>query len=157
MPNSYLGIGEKSTECPEVVTCISAASGCQMKGNTCVNPSRLPTRQLRNKEVRNSYWKHLSDVASGRKLFGIILGDLVDKFLDYRWKDVENGTITEARFNTIQSQCRALLRTKPRSVKIAELDENSFHEWRQIQLKKSTRELSLIQVCAMVSAKFYAY
>ena len=99
----------------------------------------------------------LSDVASGRKLFGITLGELVDKFLDYRWKDVENGTITEAPFNTIQSQCRALLRTKPRSVKIAELDENSFHEWRQIQLKKSTRELSLIQACAIVSAKFCAY
>ena len=77
----------------------------------------------------------LSDVASGRKLFGISLGELVDKFLDYRWKDVENGTITEGRFNTIQSQCRALLRTKPRSVKIAELDENSFYEWRQMRLK----------------------
>ena len=77
----------------------------------------------------------LSDVASGRKLFGISLGELVDKFLEYRWKDVENGTITEGRFNTIQSQCRALLRTKPRSVKIAELDENSFYEWRQMRLK----------------------
>jgi integrase len=77
----------------------------------------------------------LSDVASGRKLFGITLGELVDKFLDYRWKDVENGTITEGRFTTVQSQCRALLRTKPRSVKIAELDENSFYEWRQMRLK----------------------
>ena len=28
----------------------------------------------------------LSDVASGRKLFGISLGELVDKFLEYRWK-----------------------------------------------------------------------
>lgn len=77
----------------------------------------------------------LSDVASGRKLFGITLGELVDKFLDYRWKDVENGTITEGRLTTIQSQCRALLRTKPRSTKIAELDENSFYEWRQMRLK----------------------
>jgi integrase len=80
----------------------------------------------------------LSDVASGRKLFGITLGELVDKFLDYRWKDVENGTITEGRLTTIQSQCRALLRTKPRSTKIAELDENSFYEWRQMRLKDNS-------------------
>lgn len=77
----------------------------------------------------------LSDVASGRKLFGITLGELIDKFLEYRCIDVKNGTITEGRLTTIQSQCRALLRTKPSSIKVAELDANSFFEWRQMRLK----------------------
>lgn len=77
----------------------------------------------------------LSDVASGRKLFGISLGELVDKFLQYRREDVKNGVITEGRFCTIQSQCRALLRTKPPSTKVSELDENSFYEWRQMRLR----------------------
>jgi integrase len=76
----------------------------------------------------------LSDVASGRKLFGISLGELVDLYLEYRRADIKSGAITEGRFTTIQSQCRALLRTKPRSTKIAELDENSFYEWRQMRL-----------------------
>ena len=77
----------------------------------------------------------LSDVASGRKLFGISLGELVDKYLEYRWEDVKNGVITKGRLTTIQSQCRALLRTKPRQLKVAELDENSFFEWRNMRLK----------------------
>ena len=40
----------------------------------------------------------LSDVHSGKKLFGISLGELVDLFLEWRWKDVEIGVITEGRF-----------------------------------------------------------
>lgn len=77
----------------------------------------------------------LSDVHSGKKLFGISLGELVDLFLEWRWKDVEIGVITEGRFTTIQSQCRALLRTTPRKTKIAELDANSFYDWRQMRTK----------------------
>lgn len=80
-------------------------------------------------------FKVLGEVAQGKKLFGISLGELVDKFLEYRWEDVKNGVITEGRFTTIQSQCRALLRTKPRKLKVAELTENSFYEWRQMRLK----------------------
>jgi integrase len=77
----------------------------------------------------------LSDVASGRKLFGISLGELVDKFLEHEGERVKGGFITEGRLTTIQSQCRALLRTKPRSTKIAELDENSFHDWTLMRRK----------------------
>ena len=77
----------------------------------------------------------LSDVHSGKKLFGISLGELVDLFLEWRWRDVEIGVITEGRFTTIQSQCRALLRTTPRKTKIAELDANSFFDWRQMRTK----------------------
>ena len=90
------------------------------------------TAKLRGEEL---IFKVLGEVAQGKKLFGISLGELVDKFLEYRWEDVKNGVITEGRFTTIQSQCRALLRTKPRKLKIAELTENSFYEWRQMRLK----------------------
>ena len=90
------------------------------------------TAKLKGEEL---IFKVLGDVAQGKKLFGISLGELVDKFLEYRWEDVKNGVITEGRFITIQSQCRALLRTKPRKLKVAELTENSFYEWRQMRLK----------------------
>lgn len=90
------------------------------------------TAKLRGEEL---IFKVLGEVAAGKKLFGITLGELVDKFLEYRWEDVKNGVITEGRFTTIQSQCRALLRTKPRKLKVAELTEYSFYEWRQMRLK----------------------
>jgi integrase len=91
--------------------------------------------QTAKQEGEELIFKVLGEVAQGKKLFGISLGELVDKFLEYRWEDVKNGVITEGRFTTIQSQCRALLRTKPRKLKIAELTENSFYEWRQMRLK----------------------
>jgi integrase len=96
----------------------------------------LKTKDLATARIRGDklIFQTLSDVASGRKLFGISLGELVDLYLEYRRADVKSGAITEGRFTTIQSQCRALLRTKPRSTKIAELDENSFYEWRQMRL-----------------------
>lgn len=94
--------------------------------------SDYETAKLRGEEL---IFKVIGEVAQGKKLFGISLGELVDKFLEYRREDVKNGVITEGRFTTIQSQCRALLRTKPRQLKVAELTENSFYEWRQMRLK----------------------
>ena len=90
------------------------------------------TAKLKGEEL---IFKVLGEVAQGKKLFGITLGELVDKFLEYRREDAKNGVITEGRLTTIQSQCRALLRTKPRNLKVAELTENSFYEWRQMRLK----------------------
>ena len=76
----------------------------------------------------------LSDVASGRKLFGISLGELVEKYLEWRQKDI-GSKITQGRFVTIRSQCRALLRIKRPETKVSELDENSFWDWRQMRLQ----------------------
>ena len=90
------------------------------------------TAKLRGEEL---ILKVLGDVAQGKKLFGISLGELVDKFLEYERERVAKGVITEGRLTTIQSQCRALLRTKPRSIKIAELDEYSFHDWMLMRRK----------------------
>jgi integrase len=76
----------------------------------------------------------LTGVESGKKFFGLNLGVLIDEYLEYRKKDIgKEGGITAGRFTTIQSQCRALLRTKPSSLKMSELDENSFFDWRQMR------------------------
>ena len=75
-----------------------------------------------------------SDISSGKKLFGITLGELVDEYLKWRQKDVGvEGGITEGRLGTIKSQCRALLRTKSEKLKVAELDKNSFYDWGQMR------------------------
>ena len=76
-----------------------------------------------------------SDVVSGKKLFGITLGELIDKFLDWREKDVgaiTNG-ITQGRLETIKSQCKAVLRVKPRGLKVSQLERNSFYDWAQMR------------------------
>jgi integrase len=75
-----------------------------------------------------------SDISSGKKLFGITLGGLVDEYLKWRKQDVNvDGGITEGRFGTIKSQCRALLRTKSPDLRVAELDKNSFYDWGQMR------------------------
>ena len=56
------------------------------------------TAKLKGEEL---IFRVLGEVAQGKKLFGISLGELVDKFLEYRWEDVKNGVITEGRFTTI--------------------------------------------------------
>jgi hypothetical protein len=71
---------------------------------------------------------------AGKKFFGMNLGTLVEEFLEYRKKDIDaEGGITAGRFTTIQSQCRALLRVKSPKLRLNELDENSFYEWRQMR------------------------
>lgn len=84
--------------------------------------------------AENEVFRIHSDVSSGRKLFGISLGELVEKYLEWRKKDVETGLITQGRLITIKSQCNALLRIKPEKLKVAELNENSFYDWRQMRV-----------------------
>ena len=75
-----------------------------------------------------------SDISSGKKLFGITLGGLVDEYLKWRKQDVNvDGGITEGRFRTIKSQCSALLRTKSPDLRVAELDKNAFFDWGQMR------------------------
>ena len=78
-----------------------------------------------------------SDIASGKKMFGISLGELVDEYINWRSKDVGASTngITKERLGTIKSQCRALLRVKSSHIKVKELDKNSFYDWGQMRLK----------------------
>ena len=98
----------------------------------------LKTTDLETARVRGEklILETYSDIASGKKLFGITLGELVGEYLKWRQQDVglEGGTgITEGRLGTIKSQCRALLRTKSEKLKVSELDKNSFFDWGQMR------------------------
>ncbi|WP_026377243.1 site-specific integrase [Aestuariibacter salexigens] len=105
--------------------------------------SDYETAKLRGEEL---IFKTYSDVKSGRKLFGINLGELVEKYLAWRERDVGvEGGITKARHGTIKSQCKALLRVKSPTTKISELDENSFYDWRQMRLKDNP-SISLVTI-----------
>ena len=72
----------------------------------------------------------LADVRSGKKMFGITLGQLVDEYLEYRKDDIglETG-ITKGRWSTIKTYLNALLRYKSPKIKLSELDTDSCYEY----------------------------
>lgn len=80
----------------------------------------------------------LSDIKQGKKQFGVTLGELLEEYLEWRYQDVVGGVITSGRFTTIKSQCRAVLRTKSKEVKVGQLDENSFYDWGQMRRKDNS-------------------
>ncbi|MGB2401667.1 MAG: hypothetical protein ACPH7H_07710, partial [Porticoccaceae bacterium] len=96
-------------------------------------------------KAREIYLKVYSDIASGKKIFGITLGELVEKFIEYRREDVINGRITAGRLGTIESQCRALLRIKRPTLKVSELHKNSFYEWFNMR-KKDNPSVTVVTV-----------
>ncbi|HHZ71066.1 MAG TPA: site-specific integrase [Methylococcaceae bacterium] len=57
------------------------------------------------------------------------LSELVTEFINWRAEDVDAGNITKGRLVTIKSQCRHVLKFKSESLKINELDRNSFYDY----------------------------
>lgn len=87
----------------------------------------------------------LSDVASGRKIFGITLGELVEIYKQWRKEDVELGNITAGRLVTIASQMKHLLAYKDENLKLSELSKDSLYDyanWRK-KMKVGVREVTI--------------
>jgi hypothetical protein len=87
----------------------------------------------------------LSDVASGRKIFGITLGELVEIYKKWRKEDVELGNITAGRLVTIASQMKHLLAYKVETLKLSELSKDSLYDyanWRK-KMKVGVREVTI--------------
>lgn len=94
----------------------------------------LDTAVLRGEE---EVLKIMSDVSNGRKIFGITLKELTDKYVDWRQEDVELGNITAGRLVTIKSQIKHLLAYKGEKLKLSELDEKSLHDYANYRKKTS--------------------
>ena len=62
---------------------------------------------------------------------------MINAFLDWRQKDVDAGIITKERLGTIRTQTNRILEFKDASLKIAELDKNSFYDWEQFRKSQS--------------------
>jgi len=91
----------------------------------------LKTRDLETalKRAEERFFQIHSDVASGKKLFGMTLQELVDAYLKFRYEDVELGNITEGRYRTIKYQVKHFLEYKGKTTKVSELDKNSCFEF----------------------------
>ena len=94
----------------------------------------------------------LQDISVGKQIFGITLGELVEKYLEYRKKDVvlneekkgQEG-ITIERWGTIRSKLNSLLRIKDPRMKLSEFDADSFYEYRQMRFEDNPK-VSLITI-----------
>jgi len=107
----------------------------------------LKTRDLATAKERAEkiVFETMSDISTGRKIFGITLDELVQQYLAWRQVDVDNGTITEGRHITIRSQMKHFLRYKSVDLKVSELDRNSYYDyasWRQ-QTHKGVRRVTI--------------
>mgnify|MGYP000035256687 CR=1 FL=1 len=98
----------------------------------------LRTKDFNTAVVRaeEKYLQTYSDITTGRKIFGMSLGELVTEYINWRAEDVDAGNITKGRLVTIKSQCRHVLKYKSEKLKISELDRNSFFDY-EVYRKKS--------------------
>ena len=106
-------------------------------------------RSLRTRDLttalqrgREEAAKILSDLHTGRKVFGITLGELVGSYIDDRSREVrskasEEGGISAGRLVTIKSQLKHLLQLKGSDLKVSELDRDSLFDWRLMRKAQS--------------------
>jgi integrase len=105
----------------------------------------LKTRDLTTalQRGREHASKLLSDVHTGRKIFGITLQELVVGYIDYRSKEVrstssEEGGISAGRLVTIKSQLKHLLNIKGGDLKVSELDKDTLYDWRLFRKEEAS-------------------
>ena len=88
----------------------------------------LQTKDLETALMRgeDEVFRIHGEVHSGKKIFGITLGQLIELYLDWRLKeDVGSGNITKGRWLAIQSQLKHLLEYKGSDIKLSDLDKQS--------------------------------
>lgn len=88
----------------------------------------LRTKDLETaiKRGEDEVFRVLGEIHSGKKIFGITLGQLVELYLEWRLKeDVTTGNITKGRWLAVRSQLNHLLAFKGPETKLSELEKNS--------------------------------
>jgi integrase len=100
----------------------------------------LKTRDLDTalKRGEDEVFKVLGEVHSGKKIFGITLGQLIELYLDWRLKeDVAAGNITKGRWNTIKYQLIHLLDYKGADTKLTDLEKQSCYNYAEYRRLKN--------------------
>lgn len=104
----------------------------------------LPTALERGREEAA---RILSDVSTGRKIFGITLQEVVDRYLSYRGREVGiDGGITAGRLVTIKSQLRHLVSIVGASTRVAELDRDSLYDWYLMRTENSAKTVQKVTI-----------
>ena len=113
----------------------------------------LKTRDMQTALERGKtlYHETYSDVKTGKKIFGITLGELIDQYLEWRREDAKVGNITKERVVTLQSQLKHMVAYKNKSLKLAELDRMSMYDYANARKLKhpSVRDETIINECPL--------
>jgi len=96
---------------------------------------------LAEKEVLQT----LSDVTSGRKIFGITLDEVCTAYLAWRQEDVDLNNITQGRHGTMKSQLKHFISMKSGDLKLSELDRNSYYDYENFRrkIKPDTKKVTI--------------
>ena len=90
------------------------------------------------KRGEDELFRVLGEVHSGKKIFGITLGQLVELYLDWRLKeDVAAGNITKGRWTTIKYQLLHLLAYKGADTKLSDLEKQSCYNYAEYRRLKN--------------------
>jgi len=91
------------------------------------------------------YLQIYSDIKTGRKIFGITLGELVAAYISKREEDVVAGLITKERVGTIHAHLKHLLLYKGENTKVGHLDRNSMFDY-VVQRRKEQSDVKDITI-----------
>ena len=91
------------------------------------------------------YLQIYSDIKTGRKIFGITLGELVKAYISKRQEDVVAGLITKERVGTIHAHLKHLLLYKGEHTKVGHLDRNSIFDY-VVQRRKEQNDVKDITI-----------
>ena len=111
------------------------------------NEKKYIRKSLRTRDFQSAQdqaekmvYEAMSDIHTGRKIFGITLQELCDKYLEWRQEDVEVGNITAGRFGTIRTQLRHFMNFRSPNLRVAELNTDSYYDyanWRKKEYSKA--------------------
>ncbi len=108
----------------------------------------LKTRDLdtARERAKSLYYEIMHQVRSGKKIFGLTFGELVEEFLKYQDQRVQTGRITRGRYSTIKTQLtKHLLGFVGGNTKVSEIDLGKFYEFSQYRrlTSKGVREVTI--------------
>lgn len=97
------------------------------------------------KRAEHRYLEIYSDIQTGRKIFGITLGELVNAYISKREEDVVAGLITPERVGTLKAHLKHIVLYKGANTKVGHLDRNSMFDY-VVQRRKEQQDVKDITI-----------
>lgn len=114
----------------------------------------LRTRDLETAKIKaeEKVFEIYGNINAGKKIFGLKLYELIDKYLEYRETHVERGVITAGRLVTIKSQLKHFADFKDPKIKLSELERNSVGEYERFRHSKGAKPVTIRNEQATINA-----
>jgi len=82
------------------------------------------------KEVaKENYYSIMGMMQTGRKIFSLTARELVDLYLQHQQRRVDDGHITQGRWETIKTQTKQFLRFVGENTSVASIDDKKYRQY----------------------------